>query len=291
MRRIGIPLTVISITLIIGIYYGYSSSKQLTVNGETTTTSTTGTKASFHYYFKVNGALEEKGSMSESSSPYFWLNSGGRMLIEDGIGKTVQGKLPATDYWRTLYGRTNPLDTDNGYHPQNLLRLITKSKWDSFEQSIKFKIQATNLTDTPNRGGWSGVLMMSRYQDGYNLYYAGVRMDGTAVIKKKYKGVYYTLASGSAFKSATSYNKETNPNLIPQGTWMGMKTTTVTNADGSVVVKLFIDRNNSGTWEQLITATDKPGVNGSGVVTGPAYAGIRTDYMDVVFDDYDLKSY
>lgn len=287
MRRVGVPLSIIIVTLVIGMYYGYNRAQELTVNGATVAPTT---KPTFHYYFKVDGVLQERGSMGESSSPYFWLNSGGKLILKNGVGGTVQGRLPATDYWRVLYGKTNSLDTDNGYLPQNLFRLVTKSKWGNFEQSVRFKIENTNLTATPNRAGYSGILMMSRYQDGYNLYYAGIRQDGTAVIKKKYRGVYYTLASGPAFKSSTPYNKTTNPNLIPEQKWMALKTITSTASDGSVVVKLMIDRNDTGNWELLLTTTDKPGVNGSGVVTGPAYAGIRTDYMDVTFDDYDFKA-
>jgi len=286
IRQKGIPTFLITTAFIAGIYYGYSRADQITTNGATVSP----TSSSLNYQFKVDGKLEEKGSMSLSSSPYFWLNSGGRLILEGGVGKTIQGRLPTNDYWRTLYGKSNALDTDNGYLPQNLLRLVTKSKWDNFEQSVKFKIENVNLTNTPNRGGYSGILLMSRYQDSANLYYAGIRMDGTSVIKKKYKGTYYTIASGPVFKSATAYNRDTNPNLIPTNAWMGLKTSAVTASDGSVTVKLFIDRNNSGTWEQLLSVVDKPGTNGGSPVTGPAYAGIRTDYMDVLFDDYNFKS-
>jgi hypothetical protein len=287
VRRVGIPTSLIIIALITGIYYGYTQAQKITAKGAETLPTN---PSSLNYQFKVNGVVEEKSTMSQSYSPYFWVNSGGRLLLKDGVGMTVQSKLGTNDYWRVLYGKNNPLDTDNGYYPQNLFRLVTKSKWDNFEQSVKFNIANVNLTNTPNRGGYSGILLMSRYQDGYNLYYSGVRMDGTAVIKKKYKGTYYTIASGPAFKSATPYNRDTNPNLIPTDKWVGLKSKVTTGTDGSVVIKLFIDRDNTGSWEELLTATDKPGTNGGSPVTGPAYAGIRTDYMDVKFDDYNFKS-
>ncbi len=288
IRRIGIPTFLITIAFIVGIYYGYTQADRITTNGAEV--SPTPSSSSLNYQFKVDGKLEEKGSMGLSSSPYFWLNSGGRLILEGGVGKTIQGKLGSTDYWRVLYGKNNALDTDGGYLPQNLFRLVTKNKWDNFEQSVKFNINKVNLTNTPNRGGYSGILLMTRYQDAANLYYAGVRMDGTSVIKKKYKGTYYTIASGPVFTSSTPYDRDTNPNLIPTSKWMGLKTSAVTASDGSVTVKLFIDRNNSGTWEQLLSVTDKPGTNGGNPITGSAHAGIRTDYMDVSFDDYNFKS-
>jgi hypothetical protein len=235
------------------------------------------------YSFSVDGVLNETGSASQSSSPYFWLNSGGKFLLKGGLGMTVQGRLPQTDYWRVLYGKNNPLDTDNGYLPQNLLRFVTKYTWKNFEQSVRFKIANMNLTDTPNRDGYSGVLLMNRYQDGMNLYYAGIRQDGTSVIKKKYKGAYTTLASGRVF--AGTYNKASSPNLIPTNKWMKLRTVVADQADGSVQIDLYIDREDNGTWEKLISANDK-----SSVVTGPASAGIRTDYMDVQFDDYTFKN-
>ncbi len=175
--------------------------------------------------------------------------------------------------------------------PQNIFRLVTKSTWNNFEQSVKFNIAKVNLTNTPNRDGYSGILLMSRYVgDGQTLYYAGIRMDGTSVIKKKYKGTYYTIASGPVFSSATPFNRTTNPNLIPTAKWMGLKSQTVTGTDGNVTVKLFIDRANNGTWEQLLSVVDKAGTNGGTPITGAAHAGIRTDYMDVLFDDYNLKA-
>ncbi len=227
--------------------------------------------------------------MAWSTSPYFWLNSGAKLIIENGIGKTIQGSLASSDRWRLEYSAANPLDTGNGYFPQNLFRLVTKSTWDNIEQSVKFNINKVNLTDTPNRDGYSGVLLMSRYLNGDNLYYAGVRFDGTAVIKKKYKGQYYTLSSGAAFGSANLYDKLLNPNLIPTKQWMGLKSIVTTLADGAVRIELWIDKQNNGSWQRLLTATDAPGKNGAGVISGPAHAGIRTDYSDVLFDDYVIK--
>src|SRR5689334_3473255 len=82
----------------------------------------------FHYSFTANGTLNEAGSLLASTSPYWWLNSGGKLVLQNGIGKTVRGALPEQDYWRIAYSLANPEDTDDGYHPQNIFRLLTKTK-------------------------------------------------------------------------------------------------------------------------------------------------------------------
>lgn len=247
-------------------------------------TYTPSTGADLHYRFSVDGILNETGSMDESSSPYFWLNSGGELHLENGVGKTVQGDLSAGNVWRLLYNANNALDTDDGYYPQNLFRLVTKGMWNNTEQSIRFKITQLNMTDTPNRDGYSGVLLMSRYQDGNNLYYAGIRMDGDAVIKKKHNGSYTTLAQEDLFGSDAGYNKNTNPNMIPGNTWMGLKSVVYTDSSGDVRVEVWLDRNDNGNWEQIASAVDT-----SQTIDGPAHAGIRTDYLDVHFDDYKVN--
>lgn len=242
----------------------------------------------FIYTFNSPGVLDESGSMNETWSPYFWLNSGGKFIIKNGVGETAQGPLPSSDYWRELYGKTNALDTGNGYYPQNLFRLITRSRWDNVIEQLRFKITHINLTDTPNRDGYSGVLLFSHYQDEYNLYYAGIRMDGTAVIKKKVGGVYYTLAQTPIWKNGRDYNKYTNPNLIPENRWMGLKLETKDNADGTVSLTLWLDQTDTGAWHQVLAVKDSQSSTGAPTVRGAAYAGIRTDYANVQFDQYRL---
>ncbi|HYD93439.1 MAG TPA: hypothetical protein VEB18_03245 [Candidatus Paceibacterota bacterium] len=238
----------------------------------------------FSYSFSTNGTLHETGSMDESSSPYFWLNSGGKFVLQDGTGSTVAGSLPLTDLWHRLYAAANPLDTDDGAHPQNLFRLLTRSTWRNVEQKLSFRIDAVHTTDTPNRDGYSGILLFSRYTDNNNLYYAGIRHDGSAVIKKKYNGTYYTLASAQVFGNASEYDRDTNPNLIPEDRWMRIKVRTVNQSDGSVTVDLYLDRENDGSYAKILSATDT-GTQGKALRSSGSI-GIRTDYMDVRFDNF-----
>lgn len=237
----------------------------------------------FRYTFNANGILNESGDMDTSSSPYFWLNSGGRLYIKDGIGQTVQGPLKKGIFWQLLYAKNNSLDTGGGLYPQNLFRLLTRSKWSNVSQEVRFNITNLNLTDTPNRDSWSGVFLMSRYQDSDNLYYAGVRQDGSLVIKLKQGGTYTTLSQSAFIATTTSYNRDRNPNFVPEDRWLRLKSDTVTKSDGTVEITLWFDENDDGSYEHTLQASDR-------THAGEGYAGIRTDYFDVLFDDYTLRS-
>lgn len=244
--------------------------------------------AYWSYTFNSSGTLLEAGSSAESSSPYFWLNSGGKMPISGGLGMTQQGALS----WGTafeMYKTMNSLDTDGGKYPQNTFRLVTKQSWTNFEEQVKFRITKTNLTNTPNRDGYSGMFLMSRYTNSDNLYYVGVRHDGQVVIKKKIGGVYHTLAYAQVFGVQSDYDKWAKPNLMPQNAWMGLRGKFENLADGSVRITASLDKNNSGVYTNVLTAIDK----GTGGTPHKAAGkvGIRTDFMDVQFDDYVVRSW
>ncbi|HWA64498.1 MAG TPA: hypothetical protein VG866_01390 [Candidatus Paceibacterota bacterium] len=237
------------------------------------------------YTFNDDGVLNEAGSMNASSSAYWWLNSGGLLTIQNGVGRTVHGALPADDRWRKAYAKSNPTDTDDGIHPQNIFRLVTRSKWNNFSAHAYFMIDAYQNSDSPHRNESNGILLMSRYQDGDNLYYAGIRVDGMAVIKKKVSGVYYTLAEKPVFPGI--YNHDTGTNLIPDHRWIGLKCDIVTMDNGSVKINLSLDDGWTGTWTLILEASDSGSLGPA--ITGKAYAGIRTDFMDVSFDDYEMQ--
>ena len=237
----------------------------------------------FHYFFSSDGILQEAGSQQESTSPYWWLNSGAKLIISNGTGKTVQKELSSRDKWRLIYLSSNPIDTDNGYHPQNIFRLITRSKWQNSQEMAYFRVVRDQLSSSSNRDAYNGLLLMSRYQDGDNLYYTGIRVDGNAVIKKKINGEYYTLAYNKIFNG--TYNKLSNPNLLPKDAWLGLKTKIV-NTNGKVNLKVYMDKNRTGTWTLIAEANDD-GRYGSPIIN-EGYAGIRTDFMDVEFDDFEM---
>ncbi|HCC04740.1 TPA: hypothetical protein DEP58_00360 [Patescibacteria group bacterium] len=242
----------------------------------------------FLYTFNVTEILEESGSSNLSSSQYFWLNSGAKLVISEGIGSTIRGALAIEDPWRRTYAETNPLDTDKGLFPQNLFRLITQSVWENVDQELEFSIQKVNALNTSDRDAFSGIFLMSRYVNSDTLYYAGIRMDGKAVIKKKYRGVYYTLAEAQLFTSPTPYDRVRFPNLIPTNTWYRMESQTITMSSGTVQIRLSFAYSLSEPLETILITTD------TGIfwppITTKGHTGIRTDYADVLFDNYKITT-
>lgn len=225
--------------------------------------------------------------MEESSSPYWWLNSGGQMVIKDKVGTTLQGSLPVLNWWRVRYGLSSATDTGNGYYPQNLFRLVSKTSARNMRVESLFKIEKDNWSTSPNQNASNGLLLMTRYVDSDNLYYSGIRVDGTAVIKKKYKGTYYTMAQKQIY--AGTYDASGNDNMLPHKEWIGLRTETVTQADGSVKVSLFM-KSGDNTWKLILEAVDRKQFGNTPPITATGHAGIRTDFMDVSFESFKMEA-
>jgi len=230
--------------------------------------------------------LEETAELSESQDPDWWLDSGGRVYFDDDKNEfaTIQGSLMKDDRWRKLYAESNPADTDDGLHPQNIFRLVNKGNWRDFTQEAYFRIDAYNPSASPNRNESNGILFFNRYVDGDNLYYVGLRVDGAAVVKKKFDGEYHTLAYEKILPGV--YDASTTPNLLPEGVWIGLRSEIFTASSSAVVIKLYVDIGRTGSWSLAVEAVD------DGSAAGPkidqtAYAGVRTDFMDVTVSGYE----
>jgi hypothetical protein len=234
--------------------------------------------------FDAESVLEESDRMDRSASPDWWLNSGGWFLEHSGVGSTWIGDAPVSSKWRQLYNQSNPADTDFGAHPQNLFRLITRSKWQYPSQRVYFHIRNDRFSASVNRGPSNGLLLFSRYIDEENLYYAGIRVDGFAVIKKKSAGVYTTLAETRIYPGA--YDRTRNPNLIPHDIWIGLGTE-VRGENGRMMIVLSLYEDRMGKWNPILQAEDERVADSPLLRAG--YAGIRTDFMDVEFDDYSIE--
>lgn len=244
--------------------------------------------SSFRYSFNSEGTLNETGAPEKSSSPYWWLDSGGELIIEEGVGKTIQGEVSFLSKWGLAYRRSNSRDTDRGAHPQNVFRLLTKSSWQNFTQQIYFKITKVNFSESEYRNQSNGVLLMNRYLDSNNLYYAGLRVDGASVIKKKKAGIYYTLAYQPAFTAEAAYDAWTNPNLLPGHRWLGIKAEIKNNLDNTVSIRLYADKNQTGVWTLILEAKDDGLSFGGPALLAGGLAGIRTDFMNVEFENYEI---
>jgi hypothetical protein len=260
-----------------------TDSPTITPTATVTPTATPTEPPHFAAGFDADFVLEETDSPEKSASPDWWLNSGGWFVQHAGIGATWQGEAPQGSRWRELYRLTNPLDTDGGAHPQNVFRLIARSEWSAPAQQVYFRITADNPSRSPNRNASNGVLLLSRYRDAANLYYAGLRVDGYAVIKRKSEGVYTTLAEKPWFPG--SYDRSASPDLIPPGQWIGLRTVVEIGAD-TLTIRLYIDPDQSGFWIPVLEAEDSPDAAG---LSQAGFGGIRTDFMDVEFDDYRIE--
>jgi len=54
----------------------------------------------------------------------------------------------------------------------------------------------------------------------------------------------------------------------------------VTNGDGSVTIRLFVQNPGESGYTKVLEARDT-----SSPITGAGYMGLRTDFMDVEFDN------
>lgn len=242
---------------------------------------------SFSDDFSKDISLEEAGSMNESASKDWWVNSGAFFNVRGGVGMTLAGELVKNSKWQKEYDRYDPEETDSGIHPQNIFRLVLRSKWKNFRQECYYKIDRYILSNSENRAESNGLLLFNRYADENNLYYTGIRVDGTVVIKKKIGGKYYTMAQKVFY--AGKYDRKNNPNLIPVGERIGLRSEVVDNSDKSVSIKVYVDSNRSGDWKLALAANDDGKSFGGAAIKNAGYAGIRTDFMDAQFDDYRIE--
>lgn len=239
-----------------------------------------------YYTFNSSGTLYEADNGTDSSSGYWWLNSGAKLILNGSIGQTVHGALSSTDPWAIMYAASSPTDTDGGVHPQNLFRLVSRSTWENVHVQANYKIDADEFSSSSNRNQSNGLLLMLRYHpDGQTLYYAGIRVDGTAVLKKKINGVYYTMAQKVIFPG--TYSIASKVNLLPHNAWLNLGADTVTNSNGSVTVNLYLTKPGETTPTKILTAIDSGQYGGTTPITGADFVGIRTDFMDISFDNFE----
>lgn len=244
----------------------------------------------FNLDLKGKGMLRETGKISESPNDFWWVNSGGLMKVRKDKGHPNFGRLSSSNRWHKLYAKTNPKDTDGGDRPQNIFRLVSRGSWQNFTQQAYFRIRKINRSKSDNRNESNGVLLFNRYQDGDDLYYAGLRVDGRAVIKKKVGGDYYTIADKKIYGKSKKYNrdKKSTSNFLPVNSWFGIKTEVRNIDDGTVEIKLFIDQGKKGNWQLALDVTDDGSEYGGDAIMDSGHGGIRTDFMDVEFKNYDI---
>lgn len=209
----------------------------------------------FDYTFDSPAVVSQSSTLDRSASPYFWVKSGSSLAIANGVAKT-----PTSSNYNELFMRT---------------------LWQDISESVYTKILSEHLARYANRNPWNGILQYVRYQNDSNYYYAGVRDDGNAVIAKKLNGTYKVIASSKFFPG--TYSKDTHPTLLPQNTWIGLRTNVTTGVNGAAIITLFVDEGRTGNWTKAVSVTDT-----DNPITAKGLLGIRTDYMNVLYDDFDV---
>lgn len=242
----------------------------------------------FSYSFQVNGSLDEAANQSLSSSAYWWVESGARLNLLNGAGKTFAGNLSSGSSWYKSYAVSNPIATDNGSHPQNVFKMFLRSSQLNLSAQIYFKRDSDNLSNSVNKHAYNGESLFLRYVDTNNFYYAGVRADGGVVIKKKVNGSYQTLAYKKVL--AGTYDSVNSPDLIPKNVWVGLKATIANDSSGNPIITLYMDQNNTGAWTQVLQVTDNPATYGAGI-SSAGLIGIQSDFADAEFDNFLLSNY
>ena len=237
--------------------------------------------------FDVNTTIHQAARKDLSQSDVWWVNSGGLLVIENGIASTLIGRLPTGSTLQERYvGKAER--TDGGFRPQNIFRLLTIEKWKDTSIELVFRVVGTDSTPSIERTASNGILLFGRYQDQDNLYYAGIRVDGYLMIKKKKDGEYKTLALQKVFDG--TYDKEKTPNLIPQNKWMRLRAVYSNVRSELVDIEVSIDTDNDGEFDSETVVLDRGQFFGNfdTPYTQEGHAGIRTDFMDVEFSDYSI---
>lgn len=231
--------------------------------------------------------LQESDSPETSADVCWWLNSGGSFFVRGGLASTMSGPAERSSRWHRLYAASDPVDTEGGLYPQNLFRLISKKHWLNARTSVEAFIESYNASMSPSRNESNGVFLMTRYYDEDNFYLAGIRVDGTAVIKRKLNGLYETIGQ-VAYTNPDAYDRLRRPNLLPTGQWLSFAMEVTNESADSVIIRLDVSFDGED-WHTLLTAVDQPSVlDGGEKLLSPSSIGVRTDFMDVRFRSYKV---
>jgi len=240
----------------------------------------------FWYDFHVPGSLAESATSEVSGSAYWWLASGGRLIIENGTGSTYLGNRPPNDVMRLRYQEQAPEVSDAGFHPQNVFQLFLRKWLTNVSEEIYVLKKRDNLTNAANHAAWNGISLLGRYRDDDNYYFAGIRADGNMAIRKKVNGLYETLLQKKVLPGI--YGQALVPSLIPAHVWMGLKMSVVDTDAGYPKIALFMDMGRTGTWTLVGEVVDDPLLYGPPVGEKGMF-GIRSDCADLVFDDFRIN--
>jgi hypothetical protein len=243
----------------------------------------------FYDRFDRRGLIREAHSMSESSDPNWWVGSGAYVYLNNGTASTIQGILAKDDPFRVAYASSNnSADTDFGFRPQNIFRIVNRNIWSGdYTEELYFNYLKYNNVTTAhkNLGATDGVSLMINYQDEDNLYYVGLRADGFSEIKKKIGG-NYSINENPVQVFPGVYKPYDN--LIPQDRWTGLRALVEHKQDkfgkDLIYIAMYVDKKGDGSWMYVTSFLDQDRIFKEG------HTGIRTDFMDVQFKDFQVNT-
>ena len=261
---------------------------------------TTNEHVRFYDKFDRQGVIKEAHSISGSLDQNWWVSSGGYLYLNNGTASTIQGTLPQNDTFRINYSLSKGSeDTDNGYRPQNIFRLVNRNIWaGNYTAEVYFKYSKYNNNTTgiavaidKKLGADNGVSLMVNNQNGDNLYYVGLRADGFAGIKKKMDSDYSELQN--PVKVFPGVYKHYD-NLIPQDKWIGLRAVVEQRHDApsgkdQIYIALYIDEKGDGSsssWKYVTSYVDQN--SSTSPIFKQGHTGIRTDFMDTQFKNFKV---
>jgi hypothetical protein len=238
--------------------------------------------------FDRYGLIREAHSMSESSDPNWWIGSGAYFYLDNGIASTIQGRLAEDDPFRLSYSSSKSDDTDFGFRPQNIFRIVNRNVWSgNYVEELYFRYSKYNNVTTAdkNLGAQNGISLMINYQNEDNLYYVGLRADGYSGIKKKLGGEYSE--NENPVEVFPGMYKQ-HDNLIPQDTWIGLRAL-VENKQNKfgkelIYIAMYVDEKGDGSWKYVTSFLDQ-----DKRIFKQGHTGIRADFMDVQFKNFQVN--
>jgi hypothetical protein len=193
-------------------------------------------------------------------------------IIECSNDMSAQPHLDVTS--GCLKARNGGKNSRQGWTDDFIFRMVTISR-DQAGEKIMWTDQTMAATLMIRRNKWdrkneienySGLHVFFRYQDSDNLYVASARNDGQMTIKQKCNGTYETLAVG---KLPDRYLDDRKEGRLKPGVWINLKVSAV-----GPYLTFYID--------------GEPMLNANSVSLEWGTTGIRTDNVEIYFDDLKM---
>ena len=217
--------------------------------------------------------------MSGIATDATWEMQSGSVFQRNGIGWTGQPD-----------GTYPNIDSSNGTH-SSIFRLRTKrADFGNVAVDTDLRTNALSSTSATPAVSWDGVHMWLHYQSEYSMYYISFnRRDGVVMVKKKVPGGTMVNGSPSPSDENGGHYYPLTPEVkgaypIPFGAWQHLRGTIVTNADGTVTIKGYID----GVLK--VSVVDNGSIGGP-PITAPGRTGLRGDNADLEFDNFTVSSF